>query len=70
MSHRTNRVMNRLTVVSVIFLPLTFVCGVWGMNFGVMPELAWGWMYPWGFWGIIVGLAVVLLLLMRRAKLL
>lgn len=38
-AHRTNKVMGKLTVVSVIFLPLTFLCGVYGMNFDVMPEL-------------------------------
>ena len=38
MTHRTNMTMNRLAVVSTIFLPLTFLCGVYGMNFEVMPE--------------------------------
>lgn len=45
-SHRTNRIINRLTVLSMIFLPLTFVCGVYGMNFDVMPELNWVYSYP------------------------
>jgi hypothetical protein len=35
---RTNKVMSKLTVVSVIFMPLTFLCGVYGMNFDVLPE--------------------------------
>ncbi len=67
--HRTNRVMNRLTVVSVIFLPLTFLCGVYGMNFDVVPELHWkyGYVYFWLFVGVIV---VGLIWFMRRNKLL
>lgn len=68
-AYQTNKVMNRLTVVSVIFLPLTFICGVYGMNFDVLPELHWKWGYA-GFWGVVLGLAFSLLWLMRRNKLL
>lgn len=42
----TNRVMKILTVISTIFLPLTFIAGVYGMNFEHMPELTWEWGYP------------------------
>lgn len=72
--HRTNRVMNRLTVVSVIFLPLTFLCGVYGMNFthgeapGI-PELTWKHGYLF-FWLMTGGIVVLLLYIMRRSKLL
>jgi magnesium transporter len=38
-SHRMNEIMKTLTVVSVIFIPLTFIVGVYGMNFDYMPEL-------------------------------
>lgn len=68
-SHRTNLVMKRLTVVSVVFLPLTFLVGVYGMNFEVMPELRWHYGYAL-FWGAVVTLVVSLVLLMRKAKLL
>lgn len=68
-AYRTNQVMNRLTVVSVIFLPLTFLCGIWGMNFDVMPELHWEYGYL-VFWGAVIGIAGGLLWLMRRNKLL
>jgi magnesium transporter len=72
-SYQTNKVMNRLTVVSVIFLPLTFLCGIWGMNFdhpdGGMPELRWKYGYLI-FWSLTAVIAVVLLWLMRRNKLL
>jgi magnesium transporter len=45
-SHRTNEVMRVLTIFSVFFLPLTFVAGIYGMNFAHMPELRSPWGYP------------------------
>ncbi len=36
-----NAIMKRLTVVSTLFIPLTFLVGVWGMNFKIMPEMDW-----------------------------
>ncbi len=45
-SHRTNQTMRMLTVVSAFFLPLTFIVGVYGMNFTYMPELNQRWGYP------------------------
>ena len=68
-AHRTNKVMSKLTVVSVIFLPLSFLCGVYGMNFEVLPELKWQWGYA-GFWGAVAAIVVGLLFSMRRAKVL
>ncbi|MBP7276081.1 MAG: magnesium transporter CorA family protein [Kiritimatiellae bacterium] len=66
-SHRTNRLINRLTVISFVFLPLTFLCGVYGMNFDVMPELRWPWGYAF-FWGLC-GLTIVgILAALRRAR--
>ena len=46
---RMNDIMKRLTIVSTIFIPLTFLVGVWGMNFKIMPELDWqyGYVYAW-----------------------
>jgi magnesium transporter len=66
---RTNRVMNRLTVVSVIFLPLTFLCGVYGMNFEIMPELKWERGYSF-FWTIAIAMAAGLVFYMRKLRLL
>ncbi len=54
---RTNEIMHRLTVVSTIFIPLTFLTGVWGMNFTGMPELEWEYGYIFA-WGIIVVAAI------------
>lgn len=68
-AHKTNQVMSKLTVVSIIFLPLTFLCGVYGMNFAIIPELKWahGYAFFWSAAGLIV---LGLVLLMRRNKLL
>jgi len=44
-SHRMNQVMKVLTVIATIFIPLTFISGIYGMNFHYMPELAWRWGY-------------------------
>ena len=41
--HRMNEVMKVLTIVATIFIPLTFVAGIYGMNFENMPELSWKW---------------------------
>lgn len=68
-SHRTNEVMRRLTVVSVIFLPLTFLVGVYGMNFDRLPELHWEFGYAY-FWLLVVVIAGGLLWLLRRHRLL
>ena len=68
-SHRTNQAMSKLTVISVIFLPLTFLCGVYGMNFNVLPELRWEFGYAM-FWGLVLVIVVTLVAIMRRSKLL
>ena len=68
-SYKTNQVMNRLTVVSVIFLPLTFLCGVYGMNFAVLPETKWEHGYAY-FWGLVGLITIGLLWFMRRNRLL
>jgi magnesium transporter len=70
-SHRMNEIMKVLTVMASIFIPLTFVAGIYGMNFNSaasplnMPELDWYWGYP-AFWGLMVVVAGGLLLFFRR----
>lgn len=46
LSNRMNDIMKVLTIIATIFIPLTFVAGVYGMNFDYMPELRWHWGYP------------------------
>lgn len=58
-SHRTGEVMRVLTVFSVFFLPLTFIVGVYGMNFDYMPELRHRWGYP----GVLLGMGLVTLVI-------
>ena len=66
-SNRMNEVMKVLTVFATIFIPLTFLVGVYGMNFEHMPELHWKWSYPilWGFFFLI---PAVLLIWFRKKK--
>ena len=67
-AHRTNRVVTRLTAVSVVFLPLTFLCGIYGMNFEFMPELAWPVGYAL-FWAVVILVTTLQLIFLRRKKL-
>jgi magnesium transporter len=55
-SHQLNVVMRVLTVVSTVFIPLTFLVGVYGMNFEHMPELRWRWGYP-AVWAVMALMA-------------
>jgi magnesium transporter len=63
-SHKTNRVVNRLTILSLIFLPLTFLCGIYGMNFEFLPEFKWQYGYVY-FWSLVVFIVSGLLVLMK-----
>jgi|TARA_B100001093_G_C26838881_1_gene1019621 magnesium transporter len=69
MTHRTNMTMNRLAVVSTIFLPLTFLCGVYGMNFEIMPETEWVHGYKM-FWIVSAIITLTLTIVLRKARLL
>ena len=64
LSVRTNEVMQVLTVIATIFIPLTFVVGIYGMNFDHMPLLKWKWGYP-AVWVLMASIAGGLLLFFR-----
>ncbi len=66
-SNRMNEVMKVLTIIATIFIPLTFIVGVYGMNFKYMPELNWPWAYP-VVWVIMVVLAALMIAYFRRKR--
>jgi len=66
-SNRMNAVMKVLTIIATIFIPLTFVAGVYGMNFEHMPELKWHWAYP-AVWLVMIVIAAVMLMYFKRKK--
>ena len=66
-SNRMNEVMKFLTIIGTIFIPLTFLAGVYGMNFKFMPELEWRGGY-FVVWGVMIAVGVSLLVFFRRKK--
>lgn len=66
-SHRTNEVMRILTIFSVFFLPLTFIVGIYGMNFRFMPELTTKWGYP-VVWAVMLLVTTGIYLWFRRRR--
>ncbi len=63
-SNRLNEVMKVLTIIATIFMPLTFMAGIYGMNFKYMPELEW----QWGYFGVLGVMLVVALFMIRYFK--
>jgi len=64
-SNRMNEVMKVLTIIATIFIPLTFIAGIYGMNFEFMPELQIHWAYPM-VWIVMASVAVFMLLFFKR----
>lgn len=67
LGNKTNDVMKVLTIIATIFIPLTFLAGIYGMNFEFMPELKWHFAYPL-FWGIIFILFFGMMFYFKRKK--
>ncbi len=66
-SNRMNLVMKVLTIIATIFIPLTFIAGIYGMNFEYMPELHWRWGYPL-IWAVMLAILLIMLVFFRRKK--
>lgn len=66
-SNRMNGIMKTLTLVSTIFIPLTFAVGIYGMNFRYMPELEWKYGYP-AFMALMAALSYGMYLFMKRRR--
>jgi magnesium transporter len=66
-SNRLNEVMKVLTIIATIFMPLTFLAGVYGMNFKFMPELAWHWGY-FGVLGLMLAIALYMIHYFKKKK--
>ncbi len=65
LSNRMNAIMKTLTIVATIFIPLTFIAGVYGMNFEIMPELNWDWGY-YGALGVMGSMAIGMVYYFRK----
>ena len=66
-SNRMNEIMKVLTIIATVFMPLTFLVGVYGTNFKYLPELEWRWGY-FALWGVMIIIAIFMLLFFRRKK--
>lgn len=67
LSQKMNEVMKVLTIIATIFIPITFVAGIYGMNFEVMPELKWRWGY-FLVWGLFLAIMLGMLVFFKRRK--
>ncbi len=66
-SNRMNEIMKVLTIISTVFMPLSFIVGIYGMNIRNMPELGWPYMYP-ALWGIMIVIAASMLYYFKKKK--
>ncbi len=66
-SNRMNEVMKVLTIIATIFMPLTFIAGIYGMNFKYIPELGWRWGYAM-VWAVILAIGVSMVIYFKRKK--
>lgn len=66
-SNKMNKTMQVLTIIATIFIPMTFVAGIYGMNFDDMPELHWQYGYH-AVWGVMLAILIVMVIFFRRKK--
>ncbi len=66
-NHRLNEIMKLLTIIATIFIPLTFIVGLYGMNFSYMPELKWHWGYP-AVLLLMLSISIFMLSFFRKKK--
>lgn len=66
-TNRMNEVIKTLTIISTIFIPITFIASVYGMNFIYMPELRWRYSYP-VVWGAMIVITILMLIYFKRKK--
>jgi len=66
-NNRMNAVMKVLTMIATIFMPLTFIAGIYGMNFKYFPELEWRWGYP-VIWAVMAGISISMLIIFKKKK--
>ncbi|MDO9517907.1 MAG: magnesium/cobalt transporter CorA [Methanosarcinaceae archaeon] len=64
-SNKMNEVMKVLTIIATIFIPITFIAGIYGMNFEYMPELGWRWSYPM-LWIVIISVTLTMIFYFKR----
>jgi magnesium transporter len=64
-SNRMNEIMKVLTMIATLFIPVTFVVGLYGMNFKHMPELEWPWGYPM-VWGVMIAMMAGMLVYFKK----
>ena len=66
-SNKMNEIMKVLTLIATLFIPVTFVAGVYGMNFTNMPELSWEYGYA-GAWGVMILMGLSMFVYFKRKK--
>jgi magnesium transporter len=64
-SNKMNEVMKVLTIIATIFIPLTFLTGLYGMNLDYMPEMHWRWSYP-ALWLVLIAISGIMLVYFRK----
>ena len=67
LSNKMNQVMKVLTIIATLFIPMTFLAGIYGMNFKYMPELEWRYAY-FVFWAIVVTVFIIMIVWFKKKK--